>query len=231
MSASMTTRARRADIKLQGATAILEYHTIDSPLAQPRNALFGQIFSATVGICITKLFQLSPYFESLRWVAGALSVGVASAVMGLTKTLHPPAGATALLCATEPAITALGWLLIPMIVLATTLLLAVALLLNNIHRQFPVYWWTAADLRRPLKADDIERFATGTEKSEEPATTASSSISHVMDEKRIVISKEHILAPDWMGLDDEEKAALEILHTKLMNWCEKGDIVEPIGKK
>ncbi|KIM93261.1 hypothetical protein OIDMADRAFT_46333 [Oidiodendron maius Zn] len=91
-----------------GAAAILEFHTIDSPLAQPRNAILGQMFSATIGIGVTKLFYLSPNFESWRWVAGALSVGLSSAFMGLTKTVHPPAGATALLCSTEPAIVALG---------------------------------------------------------------------------------------------------------------------------
>jgi CBS-domain-containing membrane protein len=213
-------RVCRANINLQGATAILEYHTIDSPLAQPRNALFGQVFSATIGISITKLFNLSVHFESVRWVAGALAVGVASAFMGLTKTVHPPAGATALLCATEPAITALGWMFLPMIILGTTLLLAVALLLNNIQRQFPVYWWTPADLRLPLKVDDIERVPSSAEKTEE-APTASSSITQIMDEERIVINKEHIFVPDWLALDDEEKAALEILHTKLLHGCER----------
>jgi len=160
------------------------------------------------------------HFESVRWVAGALAVGVASAFMGLTKTVHPPAGATALLCATEPAITALGWLFLPMIILGTTLLLAVALLLNNIQRQFPVYWWTPADLRLPLKVDDIERVPSGADKTED-APTASSSITQIMDEERIVINKEHIFVPDWLALDDEEKAALEILHTKLMHGCER----------
>ncbi|KAG0651147.1 Transmembrane [Hyphodiscus hymeniophilus] len=93
-----------------GAAAILEYHTVESPFSQPRNAVLGQIFSAAIGISITKLFQHSPHFEALRWVAGALSVGVASAVMGITKTVHPPAGATALLCATSPEITAFRYI-------------------------------------------------------------------------------------------------------------------------
>jgi CBS-domain-containing membrane protein len=47
--------------------------------------------------------------------------------MGLTKTIHPPAGATALLCSTELAIVALGWLFLPVIILGTILILAVAL--------------------------------------------------------------------------------------------------------
>ena len=147
-------------------------------------------------------------------MAGALSVGVASAVMGITKTVHPPAGATALLCATEPTITSLGWLLIPMITLGTTLLLAVALLLNNIQRQFPVYWWTPVDLRRPLMGDDIERVP-----KLEVAPTASSSVTNAIDDQRIIINKERIVVPDWIALDDDERATLEILHTKLINGC------------
>lgn len=180
--------------------------------------MLGHIFSATTGICITKLFHLSPHFESLRWVAGALSVGVASALMGLTKTIHPPAGATALLCSTEPSITALGWFFLPVIILGTTLLLAVALLLNNIQRQFPVYWWTPADLKPSVAKDDIERAPSSTEeKIEEGAARSSATDSQVMDHDRIVIDKDHIIVPDWVALDDEEKGMLEILHTKLRN--------------
>lgn len=105
-----------------------------------------------------------------------------------------------------------------MITLGTTLLLAVALLLNNIQRQFPVYWWTPVDLRRPLMGDDIERVPSGTEKSE-VAPTASSSVTHAIDDQRIIINKERILVPDWIALDDDERATLEILHTKLINGC------------
>jgi len=196
---------------MQGASAILEYHTIDSPLAQPRNAMLGQIFSATIGIVITKLFQLSPHFESVRWVAGALAVGVASAFMGFTKTIHPPAGATALLCATEPSIMALGWLFLPMIILGMTLLLAVALLLNNIQRRFPLYWWSPADLSRP-EEDNIERVARLQSETERARSTGSAE-PKVVD--AITINQGHIVMPEWVVIEDEERAILEILQTKL----------------
>lgn len=162
---------------------------------------------------------MSPHFESLRWVSGALSVGVASAVMGLTKTVHPPAGATALLCSTEPAITALGWLFIPMIILGTVLLLAVALLLNNIQRQFPIYWWTPADLKRaPAKLDVEKAAAPGTPMKGEPERVrASDSNTQVVHDDRILIDKEQIIIPEWMAVDDEERETLQILHQKLMN--------------
>ena len=145
-----------------GAAAILEYNTIESPLAQPRNLVFGHFFAALIGVCITKLFHLLPDsdFEKLRWLAGALSVGAASVVMSITKTVHPPAGATALLAATDTTITGLGWWLLPLILLGSMLMLTSALVINNIMRQFPMYWWTAVDLaalRQTRPAADLEK--------------------------------------------------------------------------
>jgi hypothetical protein len=133
-----------------GAAAILEYNTIESPLAQPRNLVLGHFFSAVVGVGITKLFLHLPpdRFEDLRWLAGALAVGVASIVMSFSKTIHPPAGATALLAATNLEIQELGWWLLPLVLLASMLMLASALVLNNgMGRRYPVYWWTPVDLQ------------------------------------------------------------------------------------
>jgi len=194
-----------------GAAAILEFNTIDSPLAQPRNAILGQILSAIVGIGITKLFQLSPHFESLRFLSGALSVGVASAVMGLTKTTHPPAGATALLCSTTPAITEIGWFLLPLIIIGSVLLVAVGCVLNNIQRTFPVYWWTAVDLRKK-GGQDIEKAESEVGEASEEAEFQ----NYVKGRKhQIVIDGEGIVVPEWMDLDYEEKAMLEILRSRL----------------
>lgn len=133
-----------------GAAAILEYNTIESPLAQPRNLIVGHFLSAAIGVGITKLFRLLPQarFEDLRWLAGALSVGCASTVMGITKTVHPPAGATALLAATTPEMTELGWWLLPLVLLASSLMLASAMVVNNLYKRFPLYWWTPADLSK-----------------------------------------------------------------------------------
>lgn len=148
-----------------GAAAILEYNTIESPLAQPRNLVFGHFFAALTGVCITKLFHLLPdqRFNQLRWLAGALSVGAASVVMSLTKTVHPPAGATALLAATDVAITELGWWLVALILLGAMLMLTSALIINNINRQFPMYWWTPVDLatlHAQKQATDLEKDGT-----------------------------------------------------------------------
>jgi CBS-domain-containing membrane protein len=92
----------------KGASAILEYNAIRSPLGQPRNALLGHTFSAIIGVAITKLFRLRSDFEKIKWIAGAVSCGTASAVMLLTGTVHPPGGASAVLAATSPEITEVG---------------------------------------------------------------------------------------------------------------------------
>lgn len=127
---------------------MLEFYAIESPLAQPRNAIVGHLISAVIGVGISKLFQLSPNFESIQWLGAALACATATAVMGLTKTVHPPAGATALMAVAEPNILHLGWFLLPVLIVGISLMMTVALVVNNIARRFPVYWWTGEDLSK-----------------------------------------------------------------------------------
>jgi hypothetical protein len=197
---------------LQGASAILEYNTIDSPLAQPRNVILGQLFSSIIGVGMAKLFALNPSFEQIRWVGGALAVGISSAVMGLTKSVHPPAGATALLAVTSNEIFDIGWFLIPLILLGSSLMLGVACVLNNIQRKFPMYWWTPVDLSRlSRKGQDVEK-AEESEKSDD-------GISYNQYRNRrgalIVIDGESVSVPDWISLDSEETTMLEVLRSKI----------------
>lgn len=200
---------------LQGAAAILEYNTVDSPLSQPRNALLGQIFSSLIGVGITKLFKLNPDFENLRWVAGALSVGLASVAMGVTKTIHPPAGATALLASTSPDIEKLGWFLVPLIILGSSLMLAVACVVNNIQRQFPQYWWTPVSFDRPAKGD-VEGQEKGTDAGKVKESESESGDDYVEGfDGRVVIDGENIAIPSWLSLDAEERNMLEVLRGKL----------------
>ena len=67
-----------------GASAVLIYGAIKSPLAQPRNFLGGHVISALIGVTAFKL--LAPHL----WLAAALAVAFSIAVMHATKTLHPP---------------------------------------------------------------------------------------------------------------------------------------------
>ena len=60
--------------------------------------------------------------------------------MQMTRTTHPPAGATALLPAVSLEIYHLSWYFLPVVLLSSVLVLATALLINNIQRRYPVFW-------------------------------------------------------------------------------------------
>ncbi|KPI45210.1 uncharacterized protein AB675_2499 [Cyphellophora attinorum] len=197
-----------------------------------------------IGVSITKLFHLLPYaeFNKLRWLAGALSVGSASVVMAMTKTVHPPAGATALLASTEIAITELGWWFLALMLLGSMLMLTAALIINNLTRRFPVYWWTPADLKS-IKAQRKAKAAAGNsddgrggdiEKASEAAAaearhnsnaaakrtdSAPSDTGEFVGHKgrQIIIDAEKIVIPDWLQADEWEVQILEILHQRLKN--------------
>ncbi|KAG5352791.1 hypothetical protein C0989_000453 [Termitomyces sp. Mn162] len=134
-------------MSLQGASAVLIYGSIDAPLAQPRPLLGGHFVGALLGVCITKLFHLLPTeqrFQELEWLAGSLACATSIVAMQVTGTTHPPAGATALLAAVNSDIRDIGWYYLPVVLLTSTLALVVALLLNNIQRRYPVFWFHPA---------------------------------------------------------------------------------------
>jgi len=116
-----------------GASAVLLYGTPDSPLAQPRNVLGGQVLSALVGCVMARCVGYGPFS-----LAGA--VGFSIVAMYLTHTTHPPGGATALIAVHDHA----KWLfpLLP-VALGSVILVAIAVFANNIvnHRQYPKHWW------------------------------------------------------------------------------------------
>ncbi|MBI5115364.1 HPP family protein [Candidatus Poribacteria bacterium] len=121
-----------------GASAVLVYGAIESPLAQPRNLVGGHVLSALIGVSFYHVFG------SHMWLAAAGAVATAIAVMHASKTLHPPGGATALIAVIgSDQIHALGYryALIPA-GLGALIMLAVALLVNNIprRRRYPHFW-------------------------------------------------------------------------------------------
>ena len=122
-----------------GASAVLIYGAIASPLAQPRNLVGGHIISAIIGVTVYKIFP-----ESTGLTAG-LAVSIAIAAMHLTQTLHPPGGATALIAVIGSAkVHNLGYTYVIIPVAAGALImLVVALVLNNIPtgRRYPNFWY------------------------------------------------------------------------------------------
>lgn len=121
-----------------GASAVLIYGAIKSPLAQPRNLIGGHILSAIVGVTSYQMLH------GQMWLAASVAVATAIALMHATKTLHPPGGATALIAVIgSHKIHALGYLYVLVPVGAgATIMLLVALFVNNIpkNRKYPEFW-------------------------------------------------------------------------------------------
>jgi len=118
-----------------GASSVLIYGAINSPLAQPRNLIGGHVVCAIIGVTIHKLIP------SELWLSSAISVSLSIVAMQVTKTLHPPGGATALIANIGSAkIQSLGYVYVLSPVLSGVLILfLVAVVCNNAtsHRSYP----------------------------------------------------------------------------------------------
>jgi CBS-domain-containing membrane protein len=118
-----------------GASAVLVFGSTNSPLAQPRNLIGGHLISAAIGVTIQH------FIPDQVWLASALAVSLSIVAMQITKTLHPPGGATALIANIgSEKIKHLGYYYILSPVLSgVMILLIIALIVNNIprHRNYP----------------------------------------------------------------------------------------------
>lgn len=118
-----------------GASCVLVYGVIQSPLAQPRNLIGGHVISAITGVTAAKLLP------DMIWLASSVAVASAIVLMQISKTLHPPGGATALIAVTgSPAVLKLGyWYVLSPVLSGAVILLIVALVFNNMtsSRQYP----------------------------------------------------------------------------------------------
>lgn len=113
-----------------GATSVLIFGATNSPLAQPRNLIFGHLISAFIGVCMYKIFPND------MWLSSALAVSLSIVAMQITKTMHPPGGATALIANIgSEKIKSLGFYYVLSPVLTGVLILfMVAVIVNNIPR-------------------------------------------------------------------------------------------------
>lgn len=127
-----------------------------------------------------------------------------------------------MLAAVDPQVERLGWYLLPMVLLSSALTLVVSLLINNIQRQYPTYWWTPAELGKKKKADDIEKTPKQIPSSQSSLNKQSTRVEETA-EPSIKITRHRIMVPDHVYLAQEERNMLEILRERL----EEGPPSEP----
>lgn len=113
-----------------GATCVIAFVIPNSAFAKPRNIICGHFLSSLVGI-----FCLS--YMGIDWWSYAIAVGLCTAIMQLTRTLHPPAAADPVLLIMQGSVS-LNFLITP-VLLGSCILVLIAMIYNNFiaKRQYP----------------------------------------------------------------------------------------------
>lgn len=118
-----------------GASSVLVYGIIQSPFSQPRNLVGGHLVSALIGVTVHK------FAPDIIWIAAPLAVSLSIILMQITKTLHPPGGATALIAIIgSDKIKDLGYMYVfSPVLIGVLILLLTALIFNNMtaSRTYP----------------------------------------------------------------------------------------------
>jgi CBS-domain-containing membrane protein len=90
-----------------GASAFLVFNAPSSPLASPKHVIVGHLIGATLGCGCAWAFGVAahePWLASAEpWraaVSASLALALTAPAMTLTRSAHPPAGATTLIFAT-----------------------------------------------------------------------------------------------------------------------------------
>lgn len=218
-----------------GASAVLDYNTVRSPLAQPRNSIVGHTIAAIVGTAIAKAFQHAPnFFANYSWVAAAVACAGASVAMSMTNTVHPPGGATAIIACTEASVIQLGWIYPALMLLASVLMVAVACLFNNVARQYPVFWWTPEEVgyKLPRKGgknefEDEEKIKDEESEGDSQAKSAESQNEDTLERElsnevvfeeglwEVRVDPYQIRLPNHVRLSDEEVELLKKLQARV----------------
>ncbi|MDD4801933.1 MAG: HPP family protein [Syntrophomonas sp.] len=117
------------------SSAVMLFFSYNNPLAQPRNILGGHLVAAIAGI-------ITHYFWANSWWAITLAVVLAAFLMIVTKTLHPPGGATAIIAHFGIAGHGSFYILIP-VVASSIIMILIAYGINNAvsTRKYPLFWW------------------------------------------------------------------------------------------
>lgn len=130
-----------------GAMMTMHFAAFNSPLAQPRNVLGGNIIAASIAFIYLRLPEFADYLHVGHlvrpwpyWLAAALAPATAIALMQKLGFTHPPAGAIALYVVTTQGLT-WRWIFFPLVA-GNSLCIFAAMTFNNLstYRQYPIYW-------------------------------------------------------------------------------------------
>lgn len=116
-----------------GASTVLLFGAPSSPLAQPRNLIFGNLLAAISAVTFVAFLGTSPLVSALA-VASAIALGQRF------RCLHPPAGAVALLGVLSNASPV--FILLPVLI-GSLFLLVIAVVFHRSSSQvpdYPVHW-------------------------------------------------------------------------------------------
>ncbi|KAI5790298.1 HPP family-domain-containing protein [Geopyxis carbonaria] len=197
-----------------GAAAILLYLTPASPLAQPRNAILSQVLASVVGVALAKVCEHATGFTGVRWVVGAGATALAALLMAASKTVHPPAGATALLAATDPVIIRMGWRYILVVTLGSIIMVLGACLFGNVGRRYPVYWWTPEPLKVRVEKERDEEEARGRERKRESGESSGAESERV-ENVGVWVDRNGVHVPEWMLADQRTMEVLQGIRERL----------------
>jgi hypothetical protein len=142
--------------------------------------------------------------------------------MAITKTIHPPSGATAMIAATQADITALGWYYIPVVMLSAALAIGVGLITNNIQRRYPVFWLLPERIPTRKEKDEAKEMSITTSTTTPPApeptpeekkgsheTPTLADIETEYRKNHVIVSRSNIFIPEFLGLEDEHIQVLD----------------------
>lgn len=114
-----------------GSTSVLLFAFPENHFSQPRSIIGGHFICSAVGM-------LALYLFGQTWWALALAVAVATAIMMLTRTVHPPAGSNPIIVFF--AMPQWSFLFFPTLFGAITMVLVGLIYHRSCRRPYPLYW-------------------------------------------------------------------------------------------
>jgi len=143
-----------------GAMSVILFSGFKTPVAQPKNVIIGNTIGGLVGVVVHDVLT-AVGLGSYVWLAAALAVSLTIVAQEVTRTVHPPGGATALIYVTTPLVQHLGYKYVfcPSF-LGAVIMVAVACITNNLSgaRTYPQYWFPSEAAEESTPSNYFMKF-------------------------------------------------------------------------